>query len=221
MCDAGASQSETLIALRIDPIRDIFAFLTAPNYNEPGFLVVIFWILAAASLSIAAHAYRTLPEQRSATHVVRWVVRFVVACMWWQQSLWKFPTDSGGLKYWTELIVQHAAFPLHGQIVKNLILPIFPPFAVLVYLVEVLVAVSLFLGLFVRASAIVGGLLILNLWLGLYRAPQEWPWTYVFLILLMVTFGVEGYGRSLGLDAFLQASNRWRARLPRLLLRFS
>jgi uncharacterized membrane protein YphA (DoxX/SURF4 family) len=207
--------------LRTNPINDIIAFLTGPSYSEPRFLFVIFWILAAASVLIAAYEYRTLLEQRSARHVVRWGVRFVVACMWWQQSLWKFPTDSGGLRYWTEQIVQHAAFPIHGELVKDLVLPYFPPFAIAVYLVEVLVAVSLFLGLFVRASAIVGGLLILNLWLGLYRSPQEWPWTYVFLILLMVTFGVEGYGRSLGLDALLQARESWRARVPRLLRLFS
>jgi uncharacterized membrane protein YphA (DoxX/SURF4 family) len=207
--------------LRTNPISDIIAFLTRPSYSEPGFLIIIYWVLAAASLLIAANAYRTLPEQRSAMHVVRWVIRFIVAGMWWQQSLWKFPTDSGGLKYWTEQIAQHAAFPLHSQLVKDLILPVFPPFAVLVYFLEVLVAVSLFLGLFVRASAIVGSLLIVNLWLGLYRAPQEWPWTYMFLILLMVTFGVEGYGRSLGLDALLRGREGWRARVPPLLLRFS
>jgi len=207
--------------MRTNPISDIVAFLTGPSYSEPSFLVVIFWILAAASVLIAAYVYWRMPEQRTATHVVRWAVRFIVACMWWQQSLWKFPTDSGGLKYWTEQIVQHAAFPLHGELVKNLILPIFPPFAVLVYLLEVAVAVSLFLGLFVRASALVGGLLILNLWLGLYRSPQEWPWTYVFLILLMLIFGVEGYGRSLGADALLQARETWRTRIPRFLLQFS
>jgi uncharacterized membrane protein YphA (DoxX/SURF4 family) len=207
--------------LRNNPISDILAFVTGPSYSEPRFLVVIFWILAVASVAIAAYTYRTVPQQRRPEHVVRWAVRFIVAGMWWQQSLWKFPTDSGGLKYWTEQIVQHAAFPLHGELVKDVILPIFPPFAVLVYLLEVSVAISLFLGLFVRASAILGGLLILNLWLGLYRAPQEWPWTYMFLILLMVTFGVESYGRSLGLDALLQAREQWRARVPRLLLRFS
>jgi uncharacterized membrane protein YphA (DoxX/SURF4 family) len=204
-----------------NPITDIIAFLTRPSYNEPSFLVFIFWILAIASVLIAIEAYRTVPEQRSVAYVVRWAVRFIVAGMWWQQSLWKFPTDSGGLRYWTEQIVQHAAFPIHAQLVKDLILPIFPPFAVAVYFLEVLVAISLFLGLLVRASAILGGLLILNLWLGLYNAEHEWPWSYMFLLLLMVTFGVEAYGRSLGLDALFQAREKWRARVPNLLLWFS
>jgi len=43
----------------------------------------------------------------------------------------------------------------------------------------------------------------INLWLGLYRASYEWPWTYFFLILLQVTFVVFHAGRSLGFDAIL------------------
>jgi hypothetical protein len=57
--------------------------------------------------------------------------------------------------------------------------------------------------LFARAGSIVGGLLILNLYFGLYRSPAEWPWTYLFLILLMVQFAVGRYGRSLGVDALI------------------
>jgi hypothetical protein len=43
----------------------------------------------------------------------------------------------------------------------------------------------------------------INLWLGLYRAPYEWPWAYFFLILLQITLVVYAAGRSLGLDAML------------------
>jgi uncharacterized membrane protein YphA (DoxX/SURF4 family) len=125
--------------------------------------------------------------------------------MWWQQSLWKLPPNFDGLRYWTEQMVEHAAYPVHGQLVKNIVLANFVPFAYAVYFIEVAVAVSLMLGLFVRAGSIVGGLLILNLYFGLYRSPAEWPWTYLFLILLMVLFAVGRYGRSLGADALIIA----------------
>jgi len=72
-----------------------------------------------------------------------------------------------------------------------------------VYGAEVLVAVSLILGLFVRLGGVIGALQIANLWLGLYSAPGEWPWTYFFLLLLMASFALHRYGRSLGLDAIL------------------
>jgi hypothetical protein len=50
---------------------------------------------------------------------------------------------------------------------------------------------------------VIGALQVLNLWLGLYNAEGEWPWTYFFLLVLMVIFALHRYGRSLGLDAIL------------------
>ena len=46
---------------------------------------------------------------------------------------------------------------------------------------------------------------MLQLWLGIYRPgdPAEWPWSYVFLAMLMFLFALEGAGRYLGLDAWL------------------
>jgi hypothetical protein len=78
----------------------------------------------------------------------------------------------------------------------------------------VLTAVSLILGGFVRLFGIIGALQILNLWLGLYSAPGEWPWTYFFLLVLMLIFAIHGYGRSLGLDALYVAR-------PRRIFRFA
>jgi uncharacterized membrane protein YphA (DoxX/SURF4 family) len=72
-----------------------------------------------------------------------------------------------------------------------------------VYATEVVIAISLLLGLFTKIGGVLGALMGLNLWLGLYRAPYEWPWAYFFLILLQITFIVYSAGRSLGLDAVL------------------
>jgi len=74
-----------------------------------------------------------------------------------------------------------------------------------VYAFEVLTAVSLILGIFVRLWGVIGALQVLNLWLGLYNAEGEWPWTYFFLLVLMVIFALHRYGRSLGLDAIIAA----------------
>jgi uncharacterized membrane protein YphA (DoxX/SURF4 family) len=67
----------------------------------------------------------------------------------------------------------------------------------------VLIAVTLILGLFSRLGALVGTLMAINLWLGLYRSPAEWPWTYFFLIVVQIMLLVQRPGRSLGLDAIL------------------
>ena len=201
-----------------NPAADVIAFLTTPQWTT-----AVFWLLIIASTAIAAWAFATIPEQRHTTHVVQWLLRFLIGAMWWQQSLWKLPpyyTDqpnepfgTTGLAYWMKLLGQHAAIPLQADFVNQIVLPHFYLFAPVVYTAEVLTGVSLMLGLFVRLFGIIGALQILNLWLGLYSAPGEWPWTYFFLLLLQVMFALHSYGRSLGLDAILMARSG-RNRLP-------
>ena len=53
----------------------------------------------------------------------------------------------------------------------------------------------------------------LNLWLGLYSAPGEWPWTYMFLLIIQALFVIDPPGRVLGADVWLgRAAGRagWR-----------
>jgi uncharacterized membrane protein YphA (DoxX/SURF4 family) len=98
--------------------------------------------------------------------------------------------------------------------VNHIVLPNFYFFAPIVYTLEVLTAVSLILGIFVRLWGWIGALQALNLWLGLYNAEGEWPWTYFFLLVLMVIFALHRYGRSLGVDAIIlerRANQRMRA----------
>ena len=76
-------------------------------------------------------------------------------------------------------------------------------FGPLVYAIEVLIGVSLMLGLFSRAGATLGALMAINLWLGLYSAPGEWPWTYGFLVIIQLLFVLDPPGRSLGADVWL------------------
>ncbi len=193
-----------------NPASDVFGFLTQPDW-----LTALFWLLLVASIAIAVFAVATIPEQRRGRHMARWAFRFLIGAMWWQQSLWKLPpyyTDhpeqpfgDTGLAYWMKLLGQHAAIPLQADFVNSIVLPHFYLFAPVVYAAEVLTGVSLMLGAFVRLFALIGALQILNLWLGLYSAPNEWPWTYFFLLLLQLIFVVDQYGRSLGTDAILAA----------------
>jgi hypothetical protein len=64
--------------------------------------------------------------------------------------------------------------------------------------------VSLLLGLLSRAGALLGLLMALNLWLGLYSAPGEWPWTYMFLAIIQALFVIDPPGRALGADTLLR-----------------
>jgi uncharacterized membrane protein YphA (DoxX/SURF4 family) len=83
------------------------------------------------------------------------------------------------------------------------VLPNIAAFGPLVYAIEVAIAGSLILGLFTRLGSVLGAVMAINLWLGLYNAPNEWPWTYMFLVVLELLFLLDPPGRSLGIDAFL------------------
>jgi uncharacterized membrane protein YphA (DoxX/SURF4 family) len=85
--------------------------------------------------------------------------------------------------------------------VRDIVLPNIAVFGPLVYAIEVAIAVSLILGLLTRLSAALGALMAINLWLGLYNAPGEWPWTYMFLVVLQLLFFMDPPGRSIGFDA--------------------
>jgi hypothetical protein len=195
--------------MKPNPFADALHFLV-----QPAWTTVVYWLLLLGSIAIALHAWRTIPSQRSWSHVGNWVCRFFIGTMWWQQTLWKLPplyTDNpsdplnSGLHYWMTREGQSAAISLQGDFVNHIVLPNFYLFAPMVYGLEVLTAASLILGLFVRLWGVIGALQVLNLWLGLYNAEGEWPWTYFFLLVLMVIFTLHRYGRSLGLDALILA----------------
>src|SRR3984893_14891238 len=193
-----------------NPFSDVVQFLKDPVWTTP-----VFWVLMLASIGIAAYAWRRVPGQRSGANLCDWLFRLVIGCMWWQQTLWKLPpyyTDhpdqpfgTTGLAYWMGLMGKSAAIPQQAEFVNNVVLPHFYVFAPVVYSLEVLTAVSLMLGIFVRFWGVIGALQILNLWLGLYNAAGEWPWTYFFLLVLQLIFAAHRYGRSLGVEAVIVA----------------
>ena len=191
--------------MRTNPFSDALDFLTQGEWTS-----YVFWLLIIASIVIAAVNLLRDSSQRSVLHLWNWLARLFIGVMWWQQSLWKLPptyTDnpdgSGGLRYWMGEMAKWASTGLQRQFVKEVVLPHFYFFAPQVYFSEVLIACTLILGLFSRLGAFLGALLAINLWLGLYRSPAEWPWTYFFLIVIQIMLLVQRPGRSLGLDAIL------------------
>ena len=197
----------------MNPFGDIWQFLTATtsDYLNLGgwrFLILaVFWALFIASIVLALVNLRDDPAQRSPHAIGFAVVRVLIGCMWFQGMLWKLPLPaSEGLRYWTEQEVTRAAFSAHGAFIKDVILPNLEYLGPLVFLAELTFATSLILGFAVRAVSALAICFVLQLWLGIYRSgnPAEWPWSYVFLALLMFVFALEGAGRCLGLDAWLR-----------------
>lgn len=203
-----------------NPFSDAVHFL-----QQPAWTTAAYWLLLLGSIAVAAYCFAAIPEQRSARHLGNWLCRLLIGSMWWQQTLWKLPPDytdqpdqpfgTTGLAYWMMQMAKGAAFRIQSDLVENVILPHFHLFAPGVYALEALTAAALILGLFVRFWGVVGALQILNLWLGLYNAEGEWPWTYFFLLVLQVVFALHRFGRSLGVDAIIvERYARVRGRSP-------
>ena len=191
--------------MRTNPFKDALLFLVEPKWSS-----LVFGALLVAAVVIAVVAWRRDPAQRTLANLWTLATRLVIGAMWWQQSLWKPPPTyttnadgTGGLRGWMEEMVKYAAFAGQSSFVKDVVLKHFYFFAPQVYFAEVAIAFSLVLGAFTRVGATLGFLMALNLSLGLYRAPYEWPWTYVFLVILNGTFAVTRAGRALGVDALV------------------
>jgi uncharacterized membrane protein YphA (DoxX/SURF4 family) len=194
-----------------NPFTDVWHFLTATtnDYLHQGswrFLILaLFWALLLVSIAVAIQNWREDPAQRTSRHLGIWLVRVLIGCLWFQGILWKLPLPvSDGLQYWTEQESTNAAFELHRTFMKDIVLPHMSVFGPIVFLAELVFAGSMMLGLAVRFVSVLAVAYTLQLWLGLYDNPSEWPWTYMCLAMLMFLFALDGAGRSLGFDAWLR-----------------
>jgi uncharacterized membrane protein YphA (DoxX/SURF4 family) len=197
------------------PLSDIFRFLIADtgDFNSLGLwkylILLIFYGLVATSLALAIVNWREDASQRNARTIWLFVTRFLIGCMWFQGMLWKLPFGmNNGLYYWTEQMAGRAAFEFHRQFVQNVLLPHFAVLNPIVFLAEFGFAAALILGLCVRLASFCAIIFTLNLWLGIYNKrpgdPDEWPWSYVFLAMVLGYFLFDAAGRALGADAWVR-----------------
>jgi hypothetical protein len=197
------------IIMHDNPIHTFFQVLggNIPDQLSLGgfrwFEVVLYWVLLIGSLAIGYTNWRLDSTQRTGTHLSIYAMRLVSAGMWYLGTLWKLPLPiSAGFKYWLENTVKYSSFQAHASIMQVFLdhIALVQP---LVFLLETALAISLMLGIAVRLAGIVGVLFILNLLIGLYNDPTEWPWTYVGIICAHGMFAVAQAGRSLGIDNLL------------------
>ena len=198
-----------------NPVSDLIAFLTgtAGDFGALGawkyLVLLVFYALLAGSLWFAVANWREDPAQRNGTVLWLGAIRVLIGCMWFQGTLWKLPFGmNNGLYYWTQQMAGRAAFAIQADFVKDVILPNFWLVNPVVYLAELGFAACLILGFLVRLGGIAAALFTVNLWLGIYNKrpgdPDEWSWSYMFLIFLCGTFAVLAAGRSLGADAWIR-----------------
>jgi hypothetical protein len=209
--------------MRTDPFNDVWLFLIGQQGDQVALglgrwlLVLLFTALLAGSVWIAVTNWRHDPAQRSVANLFTWFFRVSIGGMWFQGALWKLPLPySGPFLDWTKNIGEFAAFGWHRALANDVLVPSIALLGPVVFLAELAFAASLILGLGVRLAGVLGVGFAVQLWLGLYLHPKEWPWIYYFLAVVMAQFAVQGAGRSLGLDAVLRREDRPGGALGRL-----
>lgn len=135
--------------------------------------------------------------------------RSLIGLLWLASLRWKLPptfipAEGRGLRDWLELEAAYPTAPLYADFVAGVVMPNFLLFAWLTFLVELTIGLSLTLGLFSRAGAIIGLLWSLNLGIGLLSAPGEWPWSYVMLMMWHGLFVVSTGYQTWSLDKWLR-----------------
>ena len=137
-------------------------------------------------------------------------LRILLGVLWLANLSWKLPPDFGkkdpeGLLYNFERAKEYAVVAPLRDIADNVLIPHFPAFGWLVFLVELTAGVLLLLGLWTRVGAAIGLLQAIAITLLVVQAPGEWVWTYVMLVAISAVVLVTPAGSRLSLDA-------WRAR---------
>ena len=172
--------------MRTDPFTDTFKFLVGQQPDQVALgpwrwlLVLLFFGLLVGSAVLAVRNWQADPAQRS-------------ACL-----------DLGGAHHDARDVVPVLAVEAPPAALWRLLLLGQPDRGER----RMFFAVRLMLGFAVRLSNALVIALVLQLWLGLYRADYEWPWLFWFTIFTLGLFIVHGAGRSLGLDALLRREAR-------------
>jgi thiosulfate dehydrogenase [quinone] large subunit len=138
------------------------------------------------------------------------VVRILFGFMYLSMALQKAPWITGpeGKPYgwlygylWKE--INNPTFGWYTAFLKGLVLPNFGLFGFLSFVTEIALGLALVLGILIPIVGLAGAMWMVNIMLGSYSIPGEWPWIWMLLIAPQCAFAFSRAGRALGADAIL------------------
>jgi thiosulfate dehydrogenase [quinone] large subunit len=139
------------------------------------------------------------------------VYRIALGIMWLDMALQKAPWvfDKEGNRYgwlygWIWVEINNPTFRWYADFLQHFFLPNIAVMGMLVFLQELVIALSLLTGAFVPLiGGLLGTVMQVNLLIGNYSVPGEWFWTYPLLIVSHLTLTIGRAGRVLGIDGLL------------------
>lgn len=120
--------------------------------------------------------------------VVLGIVRIGLGLLWLSNLSWKLPPEfgrgsDGGLYRYLRDAIEHPVFPPYSWLVEHVVVPLFLPFAWMTVLVEAALAVLLLTGTLTRLAAVLGIGQSVAIGLSVAATPNEWPWSYLLMVL--------------------------------------
>jgi thiosulfate dehydrogenase [quinone] large subunit len=144
------------------------------------------------------------------------LARIFFGLLWFQQIAWKMPPDFGGLRTDVVREIHYTILPGYSGIIRNVFLTHISILGAFIWTAELLVGVSLLLGLCSRLGAALALLLSIQLYVGIAYAPGEWYGAYGMLLMLSLLLVALPAGRRLGVDQMLWARLSQAAKTQRL-----
>lgn len=116
-------------------------------------------------------------------------LRILAGVIWLANLTWKLPPSFGkdepeGLLYSFNLAEQYAVIGPLRDLVHDVVIPHFTLFGWLVFGVELAAGILLTLGFATRLGGLLGTTQAIVITALVVRAPDEWVWTYVMLVIL-------------------------------------
>lgn len=133
--------------------------------------------------------------------------RIAVAAYWLYEQHWKLPPDFGlsqprGLMFAFQQGIQYPTLELYKMFLQTIVVPNFHLFGWLLFVAEAVIGLSLLLGLFTRAGALMATLQAINLLISQASTP-EGPWIYFAILAANLIVLLTPSNRQWSLDRIL------------------
>jgi DoxX len=128
--------------------------------------------------------------------------------MAWQKAPW---LNYGWLEGFIQKEIANPAFDWYGAFLQQVVLPHFSLFGLQTFVIEFGLGLALLFGILTRLAGLGGLLWQVNIALGAFNVPGEWPWLWALLTLPLFCFAFAGAGQVIGIDRALGPALRRRA----------
>jgi thiosulfate dehydrogenase [quinone] large subunit len=140
------------------------------------------------------------------------IFRIAYGLLFIDMALQKAPwINFGWLEGFIQKEIAHPTFGWYASFLQNVVLPNFPLFGLQTFVIELALGVALLFGILTRLAGAAGFLWQVNIALGAFNVPGEWPWIWPLLALPLLCFAFTGAGRILGVDRGLEPWLQQRA----------